>query len=190
MEEKKEKNKAVELIKTYFLPVICIVVALIVLIVGYFVLPSSADKREEQAQAKEYTAVFDSAEQSGNGYLITLENYDCKLVVITRTVISEEDLNAIAKGTEIWFRIDNQIENPLTTPELEAVPVYTLKTAEKDIVTLDSYHKIAEQEILRIRFAAIVFTVVILGIGVYAFIRIKQTERIRRERELAEQNYR
>lgn len=153
--------------KNIFMSIVFAFFAVIVLFVG-LVVPELSNTEVVVNPTEIETTVVEVVEKERD-YLITVEEYNCKLFVDSDSIIDKETLRSLSAGEKIFFKLIELNENPLGNPQIEQVFVVTLRTETQDIITLESYYKSAEQGMMNIRSLCIIVTIIL---GVISLINI------------------
>lgn len=161
--------------KNVLISVICVFFAVILLFVGVIVPKLSGTKFDIPPTEIETTVV--AVEQKDKDYLITVEEYNCKLFVDFETIIDKETINDLNPGEKIFFRIIDLDENLLANPQIEQIFIVTLRTETQDIVTLESYQESEMQGLTTIRNVCIIASSILVMITVFNILKIANKSR-------------
>ena len=153
--------------KNIIISFLCGLGAILMLFIGFFVPTLSSI--EVNVSSMELNATTVGIEKKGNDYLITTEEYQCKLFVDSDSILDKENLLNIQSGEKIFFRIVESEENLLDNPKIEQMFVVALRTEGRDIITLESYRRNEEQGLQNIKNISIIVAIVL------SFITIANT---------------
>jgi uncharacterized membrane protein YeiB len=166
------------------LTVVSLVFSLIFFIgaVTGLIVASTTEKISEK-NTTEFTATVTSIKTEGSGTgqfgKIYTEEYGDKLnIFYIKKIVDVDDFSDIQAGQTVFFRIENvwleQFE------EMDFVTIVSLKTAEKEILSLSSYAEYMEHQYFRIRITCIIFIPILLLSSIYCVLLLKGVNVFRR----------
>lgn len=161
--------------KNAIICLICIFFMTIMLIIG-LVVPKLSNTQIKINPFEFEATVVDVTEKEGD-YLITLQEYDCKLFIKTAAMLDEEDISKIAEENKIFFKLPELESNPLENPAIEQIFVVTLRTETEDIITIDSYYESEKQGFQRIEIVCIICAIIAGGVAVYNILKIVRAKK-------------
>lgn len=170
MVKTKKRNIIICIIATFF--------SIIMLVIGFVVPKLSGIEIEIESNEREATVV--EVLRKDKDYLIVIEEYSCGLFVDSEAIINKEALLFLNKGDKIFFKLVKLEENILENSQIDQVFVVTLRTEKQEIITLQSYAQIEEQDIKNVKITSIIVAIIFGGISIFNFVMIlkkkKQTK--------------
>ena len=109
-----------------------------------FVVPT-IQSTEPKINDTEFEATFVGYEVSDGNYLVSVDEYNCKLFVKANAMVDKKALLNVVAGEKVYFRLIELSSNPLESPYITQVYVVSLRTATQDIITLNTYNDSAQQ---------------------------------------------
>lgn len=95
-----------------------------------------------------------------NSYNIYTEEYHTSLVFSTKIMVDQNYIDYLQKGQIIIFRFEQVWAEQFN--DMQFIYIVTLRTQDKEIITLDSYNKQFEINKANIKITAIVFSIILL----------------------------
>ncbi len=145
--------------KNIIISFICGLGAILILFIG-FIVPQFADVKIV-VNPIEFNATIANIEKKNHDYLITTEEYQCKLFVDSDLMLNKENLLNIQSGEKIFFRIVELEENLFDNPQIEQIFVVTLRTDRQDIITLDSYEQNEKNRLQNIESLSVIGAIIL-----------------------------
>lgn len=106
-------------------------------------------------------------------YLISVNEFDIKLLVNYKTIVDNDLLNALTVDETINFRINENLSvEMLSNAGVSQTIIYSLSSNGGEIVTLESTNEFGEKQNKNIRLTAIIFFVLFLMIAIFSIIMI------------------
>lgn len=133
-----------------------------------FVRPSEGNTTELSATIKEVEIKDTSGSEHGS---IFTEEYDFELLIKFKAAIDTNDFINLQKGQKVWFRVEH-----IWLDQLEETPfIYTvsIRTEEKEIISLSSYNEFLDHEIFLIRATGVLLGLILLVIIVHFVLLLK-----------------
>ena len=172
-----ESNK-----KNIVLSIICFTFSIILLIIG-FIVPLFVDI-DIEVNTNEFEGTFVNVEKKTDSYLISVEEYSCKLFVDSNVLLANGELSEINIGEKIYFKIIKTQEKLLENPKIEQIFVVSLRTESRDFVTLESYANNEKNKLQIIKTSCVIGSTVLACIGVLnvviLFKIVKNKKKIKR----------
>lgn len=156
--------------KNIIISFICGLGAILILFIG-FIVPQFADVKIV-VNPIEFNATIANIEKKNHDYLITTEEYQCKLFVDSDLMLNKENFLNIQSGEKIFFRIVELEENLLDNPKIEQIFVVTLRTDRQDIITLDSYEQNEKNRLQNIESLSVIGAIILSFITICNIIVI------------------
>lgn len=150
------KNKG----KTKFIVILifCLIFTAALLFIGYGVTEISRRHYTEE-NTKEYTAEFKSKEYVGNNYYnLYIHNSECYLLIETEPIINETEFYNLTDGDTITFRSVFNFEEARKTGGF--ITIQSLKTADAEIMTLESSQTTVTKNEAKVRITSTVFAAI------------------------------
>jgi len=172
------KNKVILTITMIFCLLIClctIPAIIIISIPGTTVLYDLSNTIEE-------SATVTSVKVNENGrYEISVEEFNAVLYTDSDAIIDKKELMQLSQGERITFRIPKSFLFILNNPDVDKILIVSLKTDEKELVTLKSYNEnvIEKRDLQSQKVASIAATVTSLGF-ILCLIKILHLNKIKK----------
>jgi len=166
------------------------VVALIFSLLFFFgavaglIVASTVEKISEK-NTTEYTATVinaktEKSETSEYGEIYT-EEYGTKLLVpLSKELVDKDDFTNIQAGQTIFFRIDNVWVEQFE--QVDFIYIFSLKTAEKELLSLGSYAEYREHRNFWVRVVDIIVIPIFLLISIHCILLLKGINVFRRQK--------
>lgn len=153
--------------------------------VGGSIVASTVETISEK-NTTEYTATVTSVKIEGSGTdkygRICTEEYGDKLLIsVSKKLVDMNDFENIQAGQTVFFRIQNVWVESFE--EMDFVIIVSLKTEEKEILSLSNYAAYRENQDFKIRMIGIVGAPIFLLISVHCILRLKGINVFRRSKK-------
>ena len=119
---------------------------------------------------KEFEATVVHVVKKEGEYLITVEEYNCKLLVASASMVDQAQPLSIAIGEKIFFKLVEFGEDYLESPQVEQIFVVSLRTQTQELVTVESYYHKEGQSWENIKKACITAAILLGIVSVASFI--------------------
>lgn len=162
----------VNLKKNIIISIVSFLLAGIILFIG-FVVPLFKNTKPEINDVEFEASIVEVVEEEGD-YLITTNEFGCKLFVDSDATIDRELVKDIISGEKIYFRIIKLKDNPFENPQIEQIFVVSLRTETMDIITLESFQNRHAHSINKIKKTCVAMSsalVVVSIINIVLFLK-------------------
>ena len=161
--------------KNVIFSLLFIFLAGIMLVIG-FIVPSLSNT-EVVVNPTEFEATVTKMEKRNGDYLITIEEYNCKLFVDVDSMVDKERTLQLNSGEKIFFRLVDLKDNPLENPQIQQIFVVTLRTETKSIITMESYALKENNSTKTIKNVCVVAAILFSGISLFNIVAIAKKTR-------------
>lgn len=141
--------------------------------IGLLVSMYSADKQTDKTVTVYSTTVSDVGiidhEKSFSVYIFSKEFPPLYIAITPDQTACLEDVRALQPGQTIVFSVENYRNEKVN--QALFVPIVSLKTEQKDILTLENYNEMTHRTFIPMRISGVVAATVFLLLAVFFFVK-------------------
>ena len=149
----------------------------IVSLFAVFVVPNLKDTEISITQ-KEYEGTVVNCEKVKNGYLIEIIEYNSIKLFLSEIAISKNwEYDSLVAGEKVFFRF-NMLNEPLEESLSEELFIITIRTKDKDIITMEGFYNWEEYQLKGIRKTGVTIAIISGMIVLYNCLKIYQKKKM------------